>query len=47
MMGTFGEALREANVPQYLIGHEDRWKYIKQTKRSPASRKTTPESLPY
>ena len=25
---TFGEALREANVPQDLIGHEDRWKYI-------------------
>ena len=22
---TFGEALREANVPQDLIGHEDRW----------------------
>jgi hypothetical protein len=21
----FGEALREANVPQDLIGHEDRW----------------------
>jgi hypothetical protein len=26
---TFGEALREANVPQDLIGHEDRWKYTK------------------
>jgi hypothetical protein len=25
---TFGEALRETNVPQILIGHEDRWKYI-------------------
>jgi hypothetical protein len=36
---TFGEALREANVPQYLIGHEDRWKYITQTKRTPRSRK--------
>ena len=23
---AFGEALREANVPQDLIGHEDRWK---------------------
>ena len=36
---TFGEALREANVPQNLIGHEDRWKYITQTKRTPRSRK--------
>jgi hypothetical protein len=36
---TFGEALREANVPQYWIGHEDRWKYIYQTKRTPRSRK--------
>ena len=36
---TFGEALREANVPQDLIGHEDRWKYISQTKRTPRSRK--------
>ena len=36
---TFGEALREANVPQYLIGHEDRWRYITQTKRTPRSRK--------
>ena len=36
---TFGEALREANVPQDLIGHEDRWKYITQTKRTPRSRK--------
>jgi hypothetical protein len=35
----FGEALREANVPQYLIGHEDRWRYISQTKRTPRSRK--------
>jgi hypothetical protein len=25
---TFGEALREANVPQDLIGHQDRWRYI-------------------
>jgi hypothetical protein len=32
---TFGEALREANVPQDLIGHEDRWRYITQTKRTP------------
>ena len=23
---TFGEVLREANVPQDLIGHEDRWR---------------------
>ena len=36
---TFGEALREANVPQYLIGHEDDWRYITQTKRTPISRK--------
>ena len=36
---TFGEALREANVPQNLIGHEDRWRYITQTKRTPRSRK--------
>ena len=38
-MGKFGEALREANVPQDLIGHEDRWRYITQTKRIPRSRK--------
>ena len=36
---TFGEALREANIPQDLIGHEDRWKYITQTKRTLRSRK--------
>jgi hypothetical protein len=36
---TFGEALREANVPPDLIGHEDRWKYITQTKRTQRSRK--------
>ena len=36
---TFGEALREANVPQGLIGHEDCWRYISQTKRTPRSRK--------
>ena len=36
---TFGEALREANVPQDLIGHEDRWRYITQTKRTQRSRK--------
>ena len=36
---TFGEALREANVPQDLIGHEDRWKYITQTNKTPRSRK--------
>ena len=35
----FGEALRETNVPQDLIGHEDRWRYITQTKRTPRSRK--------
>ena len=38
---TFGEALREANVPQDLIGHEDRWRYITQTKRTPGSCKRT------
>jgi hypothetical protein len=27
----FGETLREANVSQDLIGHEDRWRYISQT----------------
>ena len=36
---TFGEALREANVPQDLIGHEDRWRFITQTKRTPRSHK--------
>jgi hypothetical protein len=36
---TFGDALREANVPQDLIGHEDRWRYITQTKRTPRSGK--------
>ena len=29
----FEEALREANVSQNLIGHEDRWRYITQTKK--------------
>ena len=36
---SFGEALREANVPQDLIYHEDRWRYLSQTKRTPRSRK--------
>jgi hypothetical protein len=40
---TFGEALREANVTQDLIVHEDRWRFITQTKRT----QTTTESLPY
>jgi hypothetical protein len=31
---TFGEALREANVPQDLIGHVDRWRYISQTEKN-------------
>ena len=47
---TFGEALREANVPPDLIGHEDRWKYITQTKRTQRSRKRqqSPSSIrPY
>jgi hypothetical protein len=34
---TFGEALREANVPQDLIDHEDRWRYITQMKRTARS----------
>jgi len=36
---TFREALREANVPQDLIGHTDRWGYTIQAKRTPRSRK--------
>ena len=36
---TFGEAFREANVPQDLIGHEDGWRYISQMKRTPRSSK--------
>jgi hypothetical protein len=36
---TFGEALREANVPHDLIGYEDRWRFITQTKRTPRSHK--------
>jgi hypothetical protein len=35
---SLGEALREANIPQDLIGHEDRWRYITQTKGTPRSR---------
>ena len=31
-MGNIREALREASVPQDLIGHEDRWKYITQSR---------------
>jgi hypothetical protein len=34
----FEEALREANVSQNLIGHEDRWRYITQTTKTPRSR---------
>jgi hypothetical protein len=33
------ETIREANVPQYLIAHENRWRYITQTKTTPRSRK--------
>jgi hypothetical protein len=47
---TFGEALREANVPHYLIGHEDHWRYITQTKRTPRCRKrqeSPPPIRPY
>jgi hypothetical protein len=36
---TFWEALREAIIPQDLIGHEHQWKSIYQTKRTPRSRK--------
>ena len=36
---TFGGGVREANVPQDLISHEERWRYITQTKRTPRSRK--------
>ena len=43
----FGEALREANVSQDLIGHEDRWRYITQTIKTPRSRKRKTESIPY
>jgi hypothetical protein len=34
---TFGEALRDGNVPQDLIGHSDRWRYIIQAQRTPRS----------
>ena len=47
---TFGDALREANVPQDLIGHKGRWRYIIQTKRTQRSRKRqqSPSSIrPY
>jgi phage terminase small subunit len=47
---TFGEALREGNVPQDSIGHEDRWIYITQTNRTPRSRKrqqSTSPIIPY
>ena len=44
---TFGEALREANVPQDLVGHEDRWRYIIQTKRTPKSRKPQQSHTPF
>jgi phage terminase small subunit len=47
---TFGEALREGNVPQDSIGHEDCWIYITQTKRTPRSRKrqqSTSPIIPY
>jgi hypothetical protein len=43
---AFGDALREANVPQYLIGHEDRWRFIIQTKRTPRSRKRQQSPFP-
>ena len=43
----FGEALREANVSQDLIGHEDRWRYITQTKKDTEISQTTTGSIPY
>jgi hypothetical protein len=43
---TFGEALRKANVPQNLIGHEDRWIYITQTKRATISGKGQQSPFP-
>jgi hypothetical protein len=43
---TFGEALRKANVPQDLIGHEDRWIYITQTKGAPRSGKGQQSPFP-
>jgi hypothetical protein len=45
-MGKFGEALREANVPQDLIGHENRWRYITQTKKNTEISQTPTESTP-
>ena len=42
----FGEVLREANVSQDLIGHEDRWKYITQTKRTQRSRNRQQSPFP-
>ena len=35
----FGEALRKANVPQDLIGHTDRWRYITHAKRTPSRKR--------
>ena len=43
----FGEALREANVSQDLFGHEDRWRYITQTKKTPRSRKRQQGPSPF
>ena len=38
-MGRIRRGLARSNVPQYLIGNKDRWRYITQTKRTPRSRK--------
>ena len=38
-MGNIRRRYGEANVSQDLIGHENRWRYITQTKRTPRSRK--------
>lgn len=43
---TFGDALREANVPQDLVGHEDRWQYIRKPRSSPIRLPRTPRSVP-
>ena len=40
---VFGDALREANVPQDLIGNRDRWDYIR--KGTPRQRRDSTDSL--
>lgn len=49
---VFGDALREENVPQNLIGHDTRWQYIRSTPRQRKDSETfqtpmrTPTSTP-